>query len=368
MLGLDLRVAKTVWTVFVIALLLFTLYSVRQTILVVTFAIFFSYLVYPLIELAERGRPARIPRMVSVAAVFVLVLLIISFAGSMFGAQIAEEASGLSQQLPKQLNVQNVAAHVPLPEFLQPQRSKLVAFVNEQLHTGTVQAVPFAQKFGLGVMHAATNLIYLVLIPILSFLLIKEAPAWRRSLLAWLGRRSSPKWAGIISDLDVLMAGYVRALLILSIASFIVYSIVFSILGVPYALLLGVTAGLLEVIPFAGPLIAAAIVLVVSGFSGYPHLLWLALFIAAYRIFQDYVLNPYLMNKGLEVSPLLVIIGLLAGDQLGGVVGIFLAVPVMAAVKVVFVRLNETPPGQVAAGDTALQQQKGELTRKTEEK
>jgi predicted PurR-regulated permease PerM len=367
MLGIDLRVARIVWTVFVIALLLFLLYSIRQTILVLTFAIFFSYLVYPLIELAERSRPARIPRMVSVASVFVLVLLIISIAGSLFGAQIAEEASGLSQQLPKQLDVQKITAHIPLPEFLQPQRARLVAFINEQLHTGTVQAVPFAQKFGLGVMHAATNLIYLVLIPILSFLLIKEAPAWRRSLLAWLGRRSSPKWAGIISDLDVLMAGYVRALLILSLATFVVYSIVFSLFGVTYALLLGVMAGLLEVIPFAGPLIAAALVLLVSGFTGFPHLLWLALFIGAYRIFQDYVLNPYLMNKGLEVSPLLVIIGLLAGDQLGGVVGIFLAVPIMAAVKVVFTRLNEAPPAQVAAGDKALHQQKEELARRTEE-
>lgn len=367
MLGLDLRVARIVWTVFVIALLLFVIYSVRQTVLVVTFAIFFSYLVYPLIELAERSRPARIPRMVSVSAVFVLVLLIISIAGSLFGTQIAEEASGLSQQLPKQLDVQKMAAHVPLPEFLQPQRARLVGFINEQLHSGTVQAVPFAQKFGLGVMHAATNLIYLVLIPILSFLLIKEAPAWRRSLLDWLGRRSSPKWAGIISDLDTLMAGYVRALLILSLATFVVYSIVFSLLGVPYALLLGVSAGLLEVIPFAGPLIAAAVVLVVSGFSGFAHLLWLVLFIAAYRIFQDYVLNPYLMNKGLEVSPLLVIIGLLAGDQLGGVVGIFLAVPVMAAIKVVFTRLNDTPPAQVAAGDKAIERQKQELTRKTGE-
>jgi predicted PurR-regulated permease PerM len=365
MLGLDLRAAKIVWTALVIAALLFLLYLVRQTLLVVTFAIFFSYLVYPLIELAERSRPARIPRMVSVASVFLLVLLIIAIAGSLFGSQIAEEASGLSQQLPQQLNVQNMAAHLPLPQFLQPQRARLVAFINEQLHTGTSQAVPFAQKFGLGVMHAASNLIYLILIPILSFLLIKEAPAWRKSLLAWLGRRSSPRWAGIISDLDVLMAGYVRALLILSIATFIVYSLVFSLLGVPYALLLGVMAGLLEVIPFVGPLIAAALVLLVSGFSGFGHLLWLLLFIAAYRIFQDYVLNPYLMNKGLEVSPLLVIIGLLAGDQIGGVVGIFLAVPVMAAAKVIFTRMNEAPAGDVAAGDMALQQKKSELLDKT---
>lgn len=361
MFGLDWRAARIVWTVFVIALLLFLVYSIRQTILVVTFAVFFSYLVYPLIELAERGRPARIPRMVSVASVFVLVLMIIAIAGSLFGAQIAEEASGLSRQLPKQLNVQNVAARVPLPEFLQPQRARMIGFINEQLQSSTLQAVPFAQKFGLGVMHAATNLIYLVLIPILSFLLIKEAPAWRRSLLAWLGRRSSPKWAGVISDLDVLMAGYVRALLILSLATFVVYSIVFSLLGVPYALLLGVSAGLLEVIPFAGPLIAAALILIVSGVSGFGHLLWLALFIAAYRIFQDYVLSPYLMNKGLEVSPLLVIIGLLAGDQLGGVVGIFLAVPVMAAVKVVLIRMNDAHPADVAAGDEALRKKKEDL-------
>ena len=65
---------------------------------------------------------------------------------------------------------------------------------------------------------------------------------------------------------------------------------------------------------------------------------WLIGFIAAYRLFQDYVVNPYLMSEGVEVSPLMVIVGLLAGDQLGGVVGIFLSVPVMAAIKIVFVR------------------------------
>lgn len=364
MLGFDSRVARIVWTVFLIGVLLFILYTIRQTLLVVTFAIFFSYLVYPLIEMAERSKPARIPRMVSVSAVFVLVILVIAIAGSMFGAQIAEEASGLSQQLPKLLNINNISEKIPLPSFLQPQRARLVAFLNEQLQTSTGQAVPVAQKLGLGVVHAASNLIYLVVIPILSFLLIKEAPMLKRTLLGWLGRSSSPVWAGIIGDLDVLLAGYVRALLILSIATFVVYSTVFSLLGVPYALLLGVSAGLLEVIPFVGPLFAAALVLLVAAFSGYAHLLWLVLFIAAYRIFQDYVLNPYLMNKGLEVSPLLVIIGLLAGDQLGGVAGIFLAVPVMAAAKVVYTRLHGSPPPvEVAAGESAVRREKEKLGR-----
>jgi len=57
-----------------------------------------------------------------------------------------------------------------------------------------------------------------------------------------------------------------------------------------------------------------------------------------YRLFQDYVLNPYLMSEGVKVSPLLVIVGLLAGEQLGGVAGIFLSVPVIAALKIVLSR------------------------------
>jgi predicted PurR-regulated permease PerM len=72
-------------------------------------------------------------------------------------------------------------------------------------------------------------------------------------------------------------------------------------------------------------------------------LIWLLIFIIAYRMFQDYVLNPMLMSEGVEVSPLLIIVGLLAGDELAGVTGIFLSVPVLAAIKVLFVRMRSSP-------------------------
>ncbi|MFD2272284.1 AI-2E family transporter [Undibacterium arcticum] len=102
---------------------------------------------------------------------------------------------------------------------------------------------------------------------------------------------------------------------------------------------------------FVGPLVAVGTVLTVSSFSGYEHLLWLSGFIFSYRIFQDYVLSPYLMSEGVEVSPLLVIIGLLAGDELGGVAGIFLSVPVLATLKIVFVRVKSVSAYD-AAGET----------------
>ncbi len=342
MFGFDARVARIVWTCFLVALVLLITYSIRSTLLVVVFAIFFSYLLYPLVQLIERVKPRRFPRTGSIALVFIVATGIMVVGAILFGATITDEAVRLGQQLPTLLKPENISQRIPLPGFLEPQRARLLAFITEQLHSGTGEALPFAQRLGLGVMHAATNLIYLILIPVLSFLLIKEAPTIREEFIGALSGRNGALWAGITEDLDRLLSKYVRALITLSIATFVIYSLVFSSLGVPYAFLLSGVAGLLEVIPFVGPLSAVAMILVVAAFSGYVHLLWLLVFILAYRIFQDYVLSPYLMSEGVEVSPLLVIAGLLAGDEIAGVAGIFLSVPVLAAMKIILVRIRSS--------------------------
>lgn len=349
MLGFDFRVARIVWTVFLVALLLYVTYTISATVLVLVFAIFFSYLVYPLVEQVERVRPAKVPRAVSIAVVFVLAIGIVAVAATIFGARIQEEALRLSEQLPALLRSNDAVSKIPLPGFAEPLRARILGFIRDQLANGTDQAMPLAKQFGVGVMHAASNLIYLVLVPVISFLLIKEAPAMRDEILSWMNRSNRKLWDGIIKDLDVLLSRYVRALLFLSIATFVAYSIAFSLMGVPYAMLLAGLAAVLEFIPFAGPLAASAAALVVAGFSGYDHLLWLVGFIVAYRVFQDYVLNPYLMSEGVEVSPLMVILGLLAGDQLGGVAGIFLSVPVMAALKIIFTRASAAQKARRAA-------------------
>jgi predicted PurR-regulated permease PerM len=338
MLGFDTRVAKAAWTVSLLALLFFVIYTIASTIMVVVFAIFFSYLVYPLIALLERRGPKKMPRTASIAIVFVVVILIVAVGGSLFGVQIQDQAVKLAGQLPQLLHSDNVSARIPLPHFMEPLRAKIVDFVQGQMESGSDKAMPLARNLGLSVMHAASNLIYIVLIPILSFLLIKEAPSMRKAFLSWMEPAHKRLWTAIVDDLDLLLSRYVRALLFLSIATLIFYGIAFSLMRVPYALLLAAIAAVLEFIPFAGPLAAVAIALAVAAFSGYAHLLGLLGFIVVYRLFQDYVLSPYLMSEGVSVSPFLVIIGLLAGDQLGGVAGIFISVPFMAAFKIILTR------------------------------
>ncbi|EDZ99216.1 protein of unknown function UPF0118 [Burkholderia sp. H160] len=334
MLGFDVGAARKIWTAFLIGLLFVIIYIASTTVLVIVYAVFFSYLIYPMVALVERVRPRRVPRVASIAFVFVVVVALLAVVGSVFGVELQDQASRLVKQLPALLRT-DVQNRLPLPHFLEPLRERIVDFVRSQIETGSDKAVPLARSVGLGVVHAASNVIYLVLIPILSFLLIKDGEQMRDAFLALLNRPHRTLWSEIVVDVNVLLSKYVRALLFLSLATLLCYGVAFSLLGVPYAFLLAVSAALLEFVPFAGPLAAIAITLVVAVFSGYPHLLWLLIFIGLYRLFQDYVLNPYLMSEGVEVSPFLVIVGLLAGDQLGGVAGIFLAVPVIATLKIV---------------------------------
>jgi predicted PurR-regulated permease PerM len=96
----------------------------------------------------------------------------------------------------------------------------------------------------------------------------------------------------------------------------------------------------LEFIPMLGPITSSAIILLVAGFGGYHHMWVIAGFLGAYRIFQDYVLSPYLMSAGMELHPLLVVFGVFAGEQIAGVSGAFLSVPVMAVLRMIYARVE----------------------------
>ena len=101
--------------------------------------------------------------------------------------------------------------------------------------------------------------------------------------------------------------------------------------------------------PVVGPAAGAAIVLAVTGMSGYTHLIAFILFWILFRMFQDYVVNPYVMGRGVELNPLLVLFGVLAGEQIAGVAGMFFSVPVIATLRVVFVRLQRARTREIVA-------------------
>jgi len=89
-----------------------------------------------------------------------------------------------------------------------------------------------------------------------------------------------------------------------------------------------------------GPLTGMVLSVAVATFSGYPNWGWMIVFLIVYRVFQDYVLSPWLLGSGVELHPILVLFGVLVGETVAGIPGLFLSVPAMAIIRIIYRHLR----------------------------
>ena len=328
MLGLDPRAARYTWTAAVVLLVICLLYLIRETLFVFVIALMFAYLLYPLVDAIDQRLSTK-TRTPALALAFLLVLGIIVVFGVFIGQRVATEASQLSTR------IQN-------PDFASSIKgwSVLGVPVGAQIVEHYDEILSMLPSLSLKVLSASRNLIYLIVIPILSFFILKDGRAIRDTFLEFLdsGRRAAQE---TLLDAHTLMLQYMRALLFLCVATLIVFSVVLNVMQVPFATLLAAVAFPLEFIPLVGPLSAAVLIVAVSAFNGYAHVIAVVVFLGIYRMFQDYVLSPHLMSRGVELHPLMVIFGVFAGGEIGGVPGIFLSVPVLALLRLLWHHLRK---------------------------
>ncbi len=142
----------------------------------------------------------------------------------------------------------------------------------------------------------------------------------------------------VLHDLNEMLAQFIRAQLTLAAFSLVVYTSVLGAMRVPYALMLGTAGGALEFVPVVGPLVAAVVMVVVAVLSSYPHPILLVAFLLLWRMVQDYVISPRIMGGSVELHPLAALFGILAGGEIAGVLGVYLSIPVMASLRIMFRR------------------------------
>src|SRR5215472_12803797 len=318
--GIDQRIFKAAWTVFVFALLLAGVYTIRQTLVIFALAIFFAQLLEPVIQIAGRIVPHKVSRLAVLVIVYLLILGAIAGLLIPIGSKIAEQAAGLAEKLPDALK-QDPLGQFPLPSWLEPVRPRLTEMLQDRIQELDKNVLPMLTRAGSEIVSGLGNVLSLILVPILAFFFLKDGARMRRETVAMFSLSSRNVVDDILEDLHHMLQRYIRALVLLSAATFLSNLTFLSLMGVPFAILLAGIAGILEFIPVIGPLTAGAVMLLVAAFSGYPHVLWIFIFLVAYRIFQDYVLNPQMMGSGVEVHPVLILFSVIAGEQIAGIPG-----------------------------------------------
>jgi predicted PurR-regulated permease PerM len=338
MLGVDRRVLKAAWTVFLFALAIALIYSIRSVLITFTLAVFLALLLSPLVTLVDHSTSIRVPRTVALAVVYVLFIGVIAAILVGVVSAVAEDARTLSGKLPAGLHSDPLRS-LPLPAWLDPMRDRLSTWLRDRLDDLGSNAVSLSGNALKQLASGLGAVVSVVLVPILAFFLIKDGRQLRDSLVESVPSNYQFQTHQILQDLKNLLSQYLRALVILSMVAFVSYATFLSLTGAPYSVLLAGIAGFLEFIPAAGPFVAVLFIAAVGLFSGYTHWLLLLVFVVVYRVAQDYILQPYLLSAGTRIHPLLIIFGVLAGGELAGIPGIFFSIPLIAALRLIFLRL-----------------------------
>ncbi len=327
--------ASVLFTIIVFTLLLGSIYQARRPLTAFVIAILFAYLLNPMVDRFQGL--LRCSRGKSVAATYLVLSIGLAGIGITAGPRIFREAVTLGKELPElmenvgsgQIAQQYGTRHrwddetrIKVQQFLASHREVMTQFTRNAVNR---------------VAGLAGNLMWLVLIPVMAAFLLKDPSHFGEGLLRIVPKNQDRAFfRSLLKDLDSMMARFIRAQLKFASLGLIAYTGFLLIAGFPYALAVGAISGILEFIPFIGPLIAFILIVGMAILTGYPHWLMVFVFLILWRGIQDYVTSPYLMGHGMKLHPLAVIVGVLAGGEIAGVAGMFLAVPVLGSLRVIW--------------------------------
>lgn len=176
----------------------------------------------------------------------------------------------------------------------------------------------------------------LVLVPVVTFYLLRDWDKLVEGIRSMLPRRHEPLISRLSSEIDDVLGAFIRGQLVVMVALGLIYAIGLWAIGLDLAIIIGLTAGLLSIVPYLGTVvgIVAALVAAMFQFQDVTHLLLVAGVFTVGQMLEGMVLTPKLVGDQIGLHPVAVIFAVLAGGQLAGFLGILLALPVAAALNV----------------------------------
>ena len=301
-------------------------------------ALILAFILDPLVNAVER---LRFPRWLAVLTVYIVLagaiaLLIVTFAPSLYdqGTQVIsllqEDSSGATNPLVELPLLKDV--HLFLLEL--EERVPILDLANEYVKFMDI-VVDYLVELPKTLMQNYSAIIgavsYVGMIPLICFFLLLDKVHFRKAILALIPNRYFELSIILIRKIDETVGKFMRAMLFEVIAVALMVFIALSILGVPYAILIGVVAGIANIIPYFGPFIGACVAILSSLIAGQPPIMiiWVALAMYLVQVVDNNLVYPVLVGKTIDMHPLIVLLTVLAGGWFGSLTWMLISVPLL---------------------------------------
>jgi len=346
----DRRTANILLTILLFAAVLVTVYAARRILVVFFFAILFAYLLDPLVRVLQRHsilfRNLRGPAVVEVYLAFLILIALIAHG---VAPGVLRATDNLFDEVPvllDGLSTGEIAAEIgDKYGWSDAQKRRLRSFLAG--HREDVQSlVRSGERYTSDAVQAVG---WFLLIPLLAIFFLRDGPHIAKVIikLASAGGKYGAI-QGVADEINATLRSYIRAKVILGGLSFMFYSAAMLLLSFPHATALGLVGGVLEFIPAAGWMVSAATFIGVGVLTN-SHWIWMAVLLGIWRMAQDYYTSPRVMGHNLEIHPLMTIFAVLVGWEVGGILGIYLLVPIIAAIRAIW-RWYVLPSAQPQSG------------------
>jgi predicted PurR-regulated permease PerM len=325
---------RTILAIFGLAIAVWTLLhlvSIARHVLVwVVISLFLALAINPLVELLQRRGIRR--RGVAATVALVLVLLGVAGVAALFVPTLVDNVNKFVDAVPGYID--DLTKGRGRFGFLET-KYHVVEKVREQISNGGAKRLLGLSGAAVSITKGVVNIVLgTITIIFLTFFMLVEGPVWVERFYSLLSPESQPRWRAVGRDIYRQIGGYVTGNLAISVIAGTLTTIVLLILGVPYAVALGLIVAVLDLIPLAGATIAAIIIGAVAFLHSIVAGIVVVVFFIVYQQVENHVLQPLVYQRTVALSPLAILISVLIGAEVAGILGALAAIPVAGSIQV----------------------------------
>jgi predicted PurR-regulated permease PerM len=342
------------WKILLSVVLIFVIFSyailfierIGAIFVIIVAAIFFAYLIYPIVKLLNR----KLPLIAAILLVYAAIATVIAVGLVYLIPALSTEATTLIHDWP---GIQSkIVTYVRSPN--NPLLAHAPAFVRNALAELPGQIVDWLRTHGTAaagnaimvIVGTAAFVAACVVVPVLAAYLLYDSETIKRFFMGFIPAAQRESTLTLLGELEQVIGGFIRGQLMVGASVGIMIAVGFRIVHEPYAILLGAIAGVLDLIPYIGPFIAAIPALIIAFISGgFPEAVWVSAVLVAANQAEGHIFAPNIVSRTIQLSPSAVVLAILVGGDLYGVIGMFIAVPVAGIIRVLLLHVI---PGSVS--------------------
>ncbi len=331
---------KRIWLILILISAIWLLVSARAALVPLAVSFILAYLLQPLADALESWK---IPRPLAILLILLGVGLLLLVLWASIAPVVQKQIAAFAKKLPAYITVVESWLIAALEKFPFPQRAELTKYFTENL--SLLAQIPLSAlrasgslllKTTTGLFSIALGMIYLVLIPVMTFYILRDKNQISEAFFTYVHRDYREEVEKRIFRLDELLGSFIKGQLLIALILSVFYVLGFFIVDTPLWLVLGIFAGLASIFPYVEWLVALPIVLLLSGIA---HQDWLHP-MATLAVFgtisplASVLLVPRVLGNRVGLHPVVVLASIMIGGELMGFAGILLAVPLAATIKV----------------------------------